>query len=267
MKLRCFKQAKPMIGMIHVGALPGTPRNRESLNNIIKTAASEAKIYRQCGIDGIAIENMHDVPYLRGTVGPEITAAMTLVGAAVKEQFQGVVGVQVLAAANKEAIAVAHSAGLDWVRVEGFVFGHVADEGYIESCAAELLRYCKQIGAKNIEVWADIKKKHSSHAITADVSIEETAHAAEFMGADAIIVTGNMTGHLPCPDDCNAARSGCKLPVVIGSGINEKTVRKFLPLADGFIIGSYFKKSGFWQNGVDPKRVETLLKIARSKSD
>src|SRR5436305_10473250 len=161
MKLRCFKQPKPIIGMIHVGALPGTPRNRETLSAIIKTAVNEAKVYRQCGIDGIAIENMHDLPYLRGGVGPEITASMAMVGAAVKEAFDGVVGIQVLAAANKEAIAVAQAAKLDWVRVEGFVFAHVADEGIIESCAAELLRYRKQIGAERVEVWADIKKKHS----------------------------------------------------------------------------------------------------------
>src|SRR3954471_2872078 len=129
MKLRCFKNSKPIIGMIHVGALPGTPRSREPLSKIIKSAVAEAKIYRECGIDGIAIENMHDVPFLRGAVGPEITASMALVGAAVKAEFGGCVGVQVLAGANKEAMAVAHSAGLDWVRVEGFVFGHVADEG------------------------------------------------------------------------------------------------------------------------------------------
>jgi uncharacterized protein len=265
MQLRCFKQSKPIIGMIHVGALPGTPRNRESLAAIVKTAVAEAKIYREEGIDGIAIENMHDVPYLRGAVGPEITAAMTVVGTAVKETFGGVVGVQVLAGANKEAMAVAHSAGLDWVRVEGFVFGHIADEGYIESCAAELLRFRKQIGAEKVEVWADIKKKHSSHAITADVSMEETAHAAEFMGADAVIVTGTMTGALPCPDDCEAARGGCKLPVVIGSGIDEKTVREFLPMADAFIVGSYLKKDGLWSNAVDPKRVAALLRTARLK--
>lgn len=251
--------------MIHVGALPGTPRNREPLSKIIKSAVAEAKIYRQCGIDGIAIENMHDVPFLRSAVGPEITAAMALVGAAVKTEFGGCVGVQVLAGANKEAMAVAHTAGLDWVRAEGFVFGHVADEGYIESCAAELLRYRKQIGAEKIEVWTDIKKKHSSHAITADVSLAETAHAAEFFDADAVIVTGNMTGALPLPDDCQAARDGCELPVVIGSGIDEQTVREFLHMADAFIVGSYFKKDGKWSNGVEAKRVSGLLKAARGR--
>ena len=53
-----------------------------------------------------------------------------------KAEFQGVTGIQILAAANREAVAVAHAAALDWVRVEGFAFAHVADEGFINSCAA-----------------------------------------------------------------------------------------------------------------------------------
>lgn len=67
---------------------------------------------------------------------------------------------QVLAAGNKEAIAIAYASGFDFIRCEGFVFGHVADEGYIDSCAGELLRFRKMIGAENIQVYCDIKKKH-----------------------------------------------------------------------------------------------------------
>ena len=77
MKLRLFASAKPVIGMIHVGALPGTPAGRLPLAKIIAAAVREAKIYREAGLDGVALENMHDVPYLRGAVGPEIVAAMT----------------------------------------------------------------------------------------------------------------------------------------------------------------------------------------------
>lgn len=50
--------------------------------------------------------------------------------------------------------------GLDFIRAEGFVFSHVADEGIINACAGDLLRYRKQIGAENIQIFADIKKKH-----------------------------------------------------------------------------------------------------------
>src|SRR5947209_7831043 len=263
MKLRLFASAKPIIGMIHVGALPGTPANQLPLNKIVAAAVREAKIYREAGLDGVALENMHDVPYLRGAVGPEIVSAMTIIGQGVKAEFQGVTGIQILAAANREAMAVAHAAALDWVRVEGFAFAHVADEGFIDSCAAELLRYRKQIGAERVQVWADIKKKHSSHAITADISLGETAHAAEFMRADALIVTGPVTGRPPQPADVEEAKSHCEVPVVLGSGMNEANIGQFLSVADGFIVGSSFKKGGDWNNPVDPAKIRAFLKKVR----
>jgi len=106
------------------------------------------------------IENMHDIPYLNTHVGPEITAAMTVIGYEVRKISELPCGIQILAAANTEALAVALAAGLQFVRVEGFVFAHVADEGLMNSCAGELLRYRKQIGAEHILVFTDIKKKH-----------------------------------------------------------------------------------------------------------
>jgi membrane complex biogenesis BtpA family protein len=259
-KLRLFAKPKPVIGMIHVGALPGTPANRLPFKKIIEAAVHEARIYRDEGVDGVALENMHDVPYLRGAVGPEITSSMSIIAQAVKDEFGGVTGVQVLAAANREALAVALAAELDWVRVEGFAFAHVADEGIIDSCAAELLRYRKQIGAEKIEVWADIKKKHSSHAITSDISLGETAHAAEFMRADALIVTGPVTGRPPKPADVREAKRHSSVPVLLGSGMDADNIQEFLPVADGFIVGSAFKKDGHWKNAVDAGMVRAFMK-------
>src|SRR5262249_40553671 len=157
--------------------------------------------YGETGVDGVIIENMHDVPYLRGEVGPEIVAAMTAIGQEVKLAAKVPVGIQILAGANIEAMAVAHAAGLDFVRVEGYAYAHVADEGLIQSSAAKLLRYRKTIGATDVQVWADIKKKHAAHSITADVSLGETAETVEFMGADCVIVTGSVTGRPPTLED------------------------------------------------------------------
>jgi membrane complex biogenesis BtpA family protein len=266
MKLRLFASPKPVIGMIHVAALPGTPAGRLPLAKIIANAMREARIYREAGVDGVAVENMHDVPYLRGGVGPEIVAGMTAVAQAVKAEFRGVTGIQILAAANREALAVALAASLDWVRVEGFAFAHVADEGWIESCAAELLRYRRQIGAEKIQVWADIKKKHAAHAITADVSLGETAAAAEFMRAEALIITGTATGNPPSRADVTEARAHASLPVLVGSGVDAANLGQFLPVADGFIVGSAFKAGGRWDRPVDAARVRAFMKKARPKA-
>ena len=256
-----FTNPKPVIAVIHVGALPGTPRNTQTVSELVESARREAQLYRESGVDAVMIENMHDVPYLRGEVGPEIVAAMTLIGVAVKSESQLPVGIQILAGANLEAIAVAHAAGLDFIRAEGYAYAHVADEGLIQSSAAKLLRYRRMIGATNVQVWTDVKKKHSAHAITADVSLGETAETVEFMGADCVIVTGNATGHAPQIADVQEAKTHGHLPVILGSGITPDNINEFYNDADGFIVGSYFKVDGHWANTVDTARVEKLVKL------
>ena len=256
-----FPNSKPIIGVIHVGALPGTPANTLPVIGIIAQAIREAAIYRDCGIDGIIIENMHDVPYLRGSVGPEVVAAMAVVGQAVKIESRLPVGIQILAGANIESLAVAHAANLDFIRAEGYVFAHVADEGLIQSSAAELLRYRKLIGAERVQVWTDVKKKHSSHAITADISLGATAEAAEFMRSDAVIVSGSVTGDAPKLADAQEAKAHCRLPVLLGSGVDVNNIAEFYQAADGFIIGSYFKTDGHWANPVEAERVRQLMTL------
>ena len=77
-----FQSAKPVIAMIHVGALPGTPASGLTLAEIEAQAVREAKIYRDAGVHAVMLENMHDTPYLRGHVGPEIVASMALIATA-----------------------------------------------------------------------------------------------------------------------------------------------------------------------------------------
>jgi uncharacterized protein len=256
-----FKNIRPIVGVVHVGALPGTPASRLCVDELTELAAREAATYRDGGVDGLMVENMHDVPYLRGSVGPEVVAALAVIARAVKEESGLPVGIQILAGANNEAMSVAHAAGLDYIRAEGFAFAHVADEGLIQSSAAELLRFRRMIGAERVRVFADVKKKHSSHAITSDVSLGETAAAVEFMRADAVVVTGGVTGEPPRAEDVREAKSRCRLPVLLGSGVTAENVSEFYETADGFIVGSYFKEDGLWSNTVERARVERLTDV------
>jgi hypothetical protein len=258
-----FQTRKPVVGVIHVGALPGTPASALGVGALAELAVREAALYREGGVDGLMVENMHDVPYLRGGVGPEVVAAMAVVARAVKAEASLPVGVQILAGANVESLAVAHAAGLDYVRVEAYAFAHVADEGLIQSSAAELLRFRRKIGADGVRVWADVKKKHSSHAITADVSLGETCAAVEFMRGDAVIVSGSATGEPPRAADVEEAGSHCRIPVLLGSGVTPENVAEFFEAADGFIVGSYFKEGGLWSNTVDPARVGRMVETVR----
>jgi uncharacterized protein len=165
--------------------------------------------------------------------------------------------VQVLAGANREALAVAHASGADFVRVEGFVYAHVADEGVIESCAGELLRYRRAIGAERVLIFADIKKKHSAHAITADVPIVETARAAQFFLADGVIVSGAATGEPASADEVRDVVRATTVPVLVGSGITPANLARF-STAHGFIVGSSVKQGGIWSNDLHRDNVRAL---------
>ncbi len=254
-----LRGTRALIGMLHVGALPGTPTAHLGIEELIARAVSEARAYRDAGFTALAIENMHDRPYLSGGVGPEITAAMTAVALAVKRETQLPLGIQVLAGANREALAVAHACGAEFVRVEGFVFAHVADEGLIESCAGELLRYRRTIGADRVLVFADIKKKHSAHAITADVSLVETARAAEFFLADGVIVTGVATAAETNAGEVRDVAQAVGLPVLVGSGVTPTNLARY-PDASGFIVGSSVKQGGRWEQALDLDAVKAVAR-------
>ena len=254
-----FGARRALIGMIHVGALPGTPEARLGLDAIVEAAVGEARVYHRAGFNGLMIENMHDRPYLKRSVGPEITAAMAVIGREIRREVPLTLGVQVLAGANRAAIAVAHACGASFVRAEGFVFAQVADEGLMDADAGALLRYRGAIGAGGIKLFADIKKKHASHALTSDVDVVETARAAEFFLADGVIVTGAATGRAADPGEVEAVREAVTIPTLVGSGVTPENLGRFAA-ADGFIVGSSVKREGRWSNPLDRARVEAIAR-------
>lgn len=251
-----------LIGMIHLGALPGTPGNCKPVSQIMEEAMFDAQALVDGGCDALLIENMADLPYLNGHVGPEIVACMTMAVDRIVNRFALPVGIQVLAAANCEAMAIASCAGAAFIRAECFAYAHVADEGLMNASAAEVLRFRKLLGSQ-VKVWADVQKKHSCHVITSDTSLENLAHGFEFCGADALIVTGVSTGCAANIQDIDKAKVA-GLPVIIGSGIDASNIADFAAKADGLIVGSWIKKDGNWRNPVDVKRVRILADTLQS---
>jgi len=260
-----FGRDSALVGMIHVAALPGTPGGSLPVREIAVRAAGEARLLADAGFDALILENMHDVPYLRREVGPEIVAAMTAAGEAVRSAVRLPLGFQVLAGANRAAVAVAHAVGGRFVRAEGFVFAAVADEGILEEAdAGPLLRYRKAIGADAVRILADVKKKHSAHALTADVDLPETAKAAEFFGADGVVVTGTATGAATDAGEVAAVRGAVGVPVAVGSGVTPETAAGLLAHAHALIVGSWYKEGGDWASPPDAGRARELVRAVEA---
>lgn len=252
-----------LIGMVHIGALPGTPRSRRSIAELAAHAATEARLLKAAGFDAVLIENMHDAPYVLAPHSPEIVSAMTAAGVAVRAAIGDAfpLGVQILAGGEREALAVALACDAAFIRCENFVFSHVADEGLMTQAAAgPLLRYRRTIGAESVAVLCDLKKKHAAHAITMDLDIAECARSAEFFGADGLIVTGTSTGRAADPAELAAARGATELPVLIGSGVTASSARSLSLAARGLIVGSALKRGGHWSGPIDSARCRAIVK-------
>jgi len=252
--------------MVHVGALPGSPGAGRPVRELATEAMREAAALREAGFDAVIVENMHDRPYVNGPHAPATVAAMTAVCAAVRREMGDAfpIGVQILSRGEREAMAVAHATGCQFIRCEAFVFSHVADEGLMADAAAgPLLRDRAALGAGHVKVFADIQKKHASHAITCDLDVAELAKAAEFFLADGVIVTGVATGRPAEEDDVRDARRAVSIPVLVGSGVTPENARGLLQHAHALIVGSWIKKGGVWHAPVDAARARELVAAAR----
>ncbi len=260
-----FGRDRALIGMVHLRPLPSSPRATQCVRDIAKHAVEEARILAACGFDAILIENMHDAPYMLRGVEPETIAAFTRSACEVRNAIEIPIGIQVLSHASRAALGIALACEASFVRTEGFVFASVADEGIrAEADAGPLLRARREMRAEHIAILTDIKKKHSSHAITADTSLDEHAQAAEFFGSDGVIVTGSATGIATPLEDLALTRAATALPVLAGSGVTATSVQKTLAICNGVIVGSDLKVDGRWYNPLDAARAERFVRAARS---
>ncbi len=257
---KIINKEKSIVGMVHLQALPGTANSKMTPEQIVDIAVDEATQLISCGFDAVLIENMHDTPYLLREVGPEIVATMTAAAKAVVNAVDAPVGIQVLAGANTAALAIAHATGSHFIRAEGFSFASVADEGIIDIAdAGRLLRERRRFNADDVAILSDIQKKHSSHALTADLSIGDYARGADFMGADGVIVTGDHTGHAVDVEELREVRGATELPLIVGSGVTPINIKEIFKYADTVIIGSSIKKDGHWSNQIDSNRCQEIL--------
>jgi membrane complex biogenesis BtpA family protein len=248
-----------LIGVVHLGALPGSPRWRGDLEKLIKSAVADARAYAQGGADAVFIENFGDVPFTKGKVGPETIAAMAAAGRAIRQSIQIPLGFNVLRNDGCAALALCAACGGDFIRVNVHTGAMLTDQGLIEGNAFETVRFRAQI-CPSAKIFADV---HVKHAVPlGDWSIEASARDTVERGlADALIVSGSGTGLAADARDVERVRQACpEAKILLGSGVTVDNAREFIPAADGFIVGTSLKAGGKIANPVDPKRVRVLRK-------
>jgi membrane complex biogenesis BtpA family protein len=255
-----FGVKNPIIGMVHLWPLPGAPGySGYGMDTILDQARRDTEALLEGGVDGLIVENMWDLPYYVSTdVQIEAVAAQAVAAREVVKMADVPVGVNVIHNGWQAELAIAVAAGLNFVRVCILTGARLWDTGDLDpGCAANLLRRRKELGAEHLKLFADVDKKHSLPFPGLD--LETHIEWTEFYRADALIVSGRMTGDAPPLDKVRQAKEAATRPILMGSGTTAENIAEFLNYADGAIVGSSLKVDGVAENPVDVERVRRYM--------
>lgn len=256
-----FWQKRPLVGMVHLGSLPGSPRDRGDLDAVIARAQADARALAEGGADALMVENFFDAPFDRGGVGPHTVAALTRAALAVREAAPELpLGINCLRNDGVSALAIAHVCGARFVRINVYVGAAVTDQGIIEGIAREATLYRRRLGA-DIAIWADVFVKHATQLGDGSLTLTDAARDAVHRGlADALIVSGAATGSATSPEEVRTAVEAAPgTPVLVGSGFSAATAESLWAAgAAGAIVGTSLKVGGRVDAPVDRERVRAL---------
>ena len=255
-----FATDKPIIGMVHLRPLPGSPHFDDNLQEIYTQALWESQALAEAGADGLIVENLGDEPYWIGEPAPVQFALMAAITRQVRQVVTIPVGVNVQFNAWQAEMAIAHACGADFVRVEVFVDTVISAQGMVQPCSAQITRYRRELNAK-VALFTDIQTKYTANMLPQ--SLSQSAVDARNAGADALIVTGAATGAATPLEAVAEAKAAVDLPVLVGSGTSIHNVAEVLQIADGAIVGSALKEGRKAENRISVAETQAFMAAAR----
>ncbi|MEP4195494.1 MAG: BtpA/SgcQ family protein [Aliishimia sp.] len=256
---RVFGATKPVIGMVHIGALPGAPLFDPSVD-LLDAARSDLLALQAAGFDAVMFGNENDRPY-EFNVDVASTATMAALIGQLKSDITVPFGVNVLWD-PMSSIALGAATGAAFVR-EIFTGTYASDMGPWTPDAGKAMRYRDRLGRSDMAMFYNVSAEFA-HSLD-QRSLPDRARSAVFSSIpDAVLVSGQITGEAAALSDLEAVKA--VLPdtaVMANTGVKHETVADVLAIADGCIVGSSLKVDGDTWNPIDPDRAKDFMRRAK----
>ncbi len=260
---RVFRAEKPVIGMVHLGALPGAPLfdDHAGLEGLVAGARTDLAALQAAGFDAVMFGNENDRPY-EFNVDPASTATMAFVIGQLCNEITVPFGVNVLWD-PKSTIALAAATGAAFAR-EIFTGTYASDMGIWSPDAGAAMRYRDRLGAKDVALLFNVSAEFADSLDRR--SLRDRARSAVFSSIpDAVLVSGAITGEAARMEDLEGVKAVLPdIPVLANTGVKHETVADVLAVADGCIVGSALKVDGDTWNAIDSERAVDFMARARA---
>ncbi|MGP4017260.1 BtpA/SgcQ family protein [Saccharopolyspora sp. 5N708] len=257
-----FAAPKPIIAMLHLSALPGDPGydTEAGISAIVDRAKGELAALQAGGVDGVMISNEFSLPYLTQTE-PITAISMARIIAELLPDIAIPYGVNVLWD-GRASIDLAVATGAQWVR-EIFTGVYASDFGLWNTNIGEVARHRHRIGADDVKLLFNIVPESAQYL--ADRSLQSIAETTVFAARpDALCVSGLTAG---APTDTQSLKivknAAGNVPVFVNTGVKAHNVAEQLAIADGAVVGTYFKEDGVFENRASLARVQELIGAVR----
>jgi membrane complex biogenesis BtpA family protein len=258
-----FGSGKPVIAMVHLGALPGTPLYDATggIEGIIDAAARDLAALQAAGVDAVMFGNENDRPY-ELKVDAASSASMACIIGRLRDRITVPFGVNVLWD-PMATMAVAAATGAAFVR-EIFTGTYASDMGVWAPDAGAARRYQARLGIGHVATLYNVSAEFAGSLDPR--SLADRARSAVFSSIpDAVLVSGAITGEAAEMRDLEAVKRVLPgTPVLANTGVKHATVADVLRVADGCIVGSALKVGGDTWAAVDPERAKDFMDRARA---
>lgn len=260
---RVFGETRPVIAMVHFGALPGAPLfdAEAGLEGLVAGVAKDLAALQSAGFDAVMFGNENDRPY-EFEADTASTATMAYVIGKLRSEISVPFGVNVLWD-PMSTMALAAATGAAFVR-EIFTGTYASDMGPWSPDAGRALRYRDRLGRRDLAVLYNISAEFAWSLDRRPLA--DRARSAVFSSIpDAVLVSGTITGEAAAMSDLEAVKQALPdTPVLANTGVKHDTVADVLRVADGCIVGSSLKVDGNTWNPVDPQRAAEFMRLARA---
>ena len=259
---KVFGETKPVIGMVHLGALPGSPLYDAvaGLEGLVAAARADLAALQKAGFDAVMFGNENDRPY-EFNVDTASTATMAYVIGRLRSEITVPFGVNVLWD-PRSTVALAAATGASFVR-EIFTGTYASDMGPWTTDAGAAMRYRYRLGASNVAMLFNVSAEFADSLDRRP--LPDRARSAVFSSIpDAVLVSGQITGEAAALSDLEAVKAVLPgTPVMANTGVKHATVADVLRVADGCVVGSALKVDGHTWNAIDPDRAADFMDRVR----